>query len=130
MEESLCWLLECEQQKQKKYSTLEEGKTEKNSTITTPEFTTNLSKLQPREKHKQNVITSCNSSSAKNKQRNTSLALPCLAHAVDLTNGQKKKKNSTETGTKSYLCVNECPLTWPELRLHPKRSNKFLTKPP
>ncbi len=29
MEESLCWLLECEQQKQKKYSTLEEGKKEK-----------------------------------------------------------------------------------------------------
>jgi hypothetical protein len=63
-------------------------------------------------------------------EKQTKKLLPCLAHAVDLTNGQKKKKKATETGTKSYLCVNERPLTWPELRLHPKRSNKFLTKPP
>jgi hypothetical protein len=93
MEESLCWLLECEQQKQKKYSTLEEGKTEKNSTITTPEFTKNLSKLQPREKHKQNVITSCNSSSAKNKQRNTSLALPCPCSRSDKWAEKEEKLN-------------------------------------
>ncbi len=125
MEESLCWLLECEQQKQKKYSTLEEGKKEKTRRL--------------QHQNSRQIFQSCSRGkkqtkrdydSAKNKQRNSSLALPCLAHAVDLTNGQKKKKNSTETGTKSYLCVNERPLTWPELRLHPKRSNNFLTKPP
>jgi hypothetical protein len=54
MEESLCWLLECEQQKQKKYSTLEEGRKEKTRLLLTPEFTTNLSKLQPREKPNKN----------------------------------------------------------------------------
>lgn len=128
MEESLCWLLECEQQKQKKYSTLEEGKTEKTRRL--------------QHQNSRQIFQSCSRGKNTNKtwlrhaiplQRKTNKEtppLPCLAHAVDLTNGQKKKKNSTETGTKSYLCVNECPLTWPEPGLHPKRSNKFLTKPP
>jgi len=44
-------------------------------------------------KNKQNVITSCNSPPAKNKQRNSSLALPCPCSRSDKWPEKEEKLN-------------------------------------